>query len=145
MDTHVSSIERNLELTNTWLKELSTELHDIEHEEAWRRLGAVLQTVRDRIPVDEAANFAAQLPVLIRGYYYEGWKPESTPHKWRNKDEYCNAVNAKLGPRSPGATQVDPEETIRAVLKVTANHVENGELIKLKQMHNQEMQYLWPV
>lgn len=105
----------------------------------------MLQTVRDRVPVEEAANFAAQLPTLIRGYYYEGWKPESTPHKWRSKADYLNAVNEKLGPWSPEATQIDPEETIRAVLKVTANHVERGDLVKVKEMHKQEMHDLWPV
>lgn len=144
MQTHISTIERNLEVTNVWLKELCEELQDVEREEAWRRLGAVLQTMRDRIPVDEAANFAAQLPVLIRGYYYEGWKPESTPQKWRSKDEYCNAVVEKMGPRSPSAKEVDPEETIRAVLKVTARHINDDEIEKVKEMHSQEIQELWP-
>lgn len=140
MQTHVSTIERNLQVTNVWLKELAGELHDIEPEEAWRRLGAVLQTLRDRITVDEVANFAAQLPTLIRGYYYEGWKPESAPHKWRTRDEYFTAINKKMGNRE----NIDTEETVRAVLKVIANHIDRGEIEKVRQMHNQEMQDLWP-
>lgn len=140
MQSNVSTIDRNLEVTNTWLKEISEELHGIEREEAWKRLGAVLQTMRDRITVDEAANFAAQLPLLIRGHYYEGWKPESTPKKWRSKDEYFTAVNEKIGKPEP----IDAEETVRAVLKVTARHIDDGEVQKVKEMHNKEMWELWP-
>lgn len=90
--------------------------------------------------MEEAANFAAQLPVLIRGYYYEGWQPESTPQKWRSRDEYFTAVNEKIGNREP----VDAEETIRAVLKVTARHLNEGDVEKVKEMHNKELWDLWP-
>ncbi len=45
------------------------------------RLKAVLQTLRDRITVNEAADFAAQLPTIVRGLYFEEWHPAVTPHK----------------------------------------------------------------
>lgn len=140
MQTHVSAIERNIELTNIWLSELCSELNDIDKEDAWQRLGAVLQTVRDRMPVNEAADFAAQLPTLIRGEYFESWRPETAPHKWRRKDEYLDAVNAKLGPRPA----VDAEETTRAVLKVAKRHMDANEIEKVRKRHTKEMWDLWP-
>lgn len=40
---------------------------------------SVLQALRDRLTVEEAAEFASQLPQLIRGIYYE----ESDPARRR--------------------------------------------------------------
>lgn len=140
MQSSVGSIERNVEMANVWLNEISSELHNIDKEDAWTRLAAVLQTLRDRIPVDEAAGFAAQLPPLIRGIYYESWHPAGTPHKWRHKRDYLESVDAKLGPHEP----VDLEETVRAVLKVAARHMDANELQKVKAMHSKEIWDLWP-
>lgn len=140
MQTHVPVIERNMEVINTWLKEISEELNGIDREDAWIRLGAVLQTVRDRILVDEAAHFAAQLPVLIRGTFYADWHPADTPQKWRNREEYLEAVNEKMSGREP----VDAEATVRAVLKVVARHIDDGEIKKVREAHPKELWDLWP-
>jgi uncharacterized protein (DUF2267 family) len=56
--------------TNTWLKQLGEDRGD-----AYRVLRAVLHTLRDRLTVDEAAQFAAQLPELVRGVFYDSAKP----------------------------------------------------------------------
>jgi uncharacterized protein (DUF2267 family) len=65
-------------------------LHDIEQEFGWPRtrrnqsyaaLRAVLHALRDRLPVDESAQLAAQLPMLVRGIYYDGWDPSRVPVK----------------------------------------------------------------
>ena len=50
-------------------------------QQSYAALRAVLHALRDRLPVQESADLAAQLPVLIRGIYYEGWDPARVP--WR--------------------------------------------------------------
>jgi uncharacterized protein (DUF2267 family) len=140
MLTHVNTIERNIETVNVWLKELTSELPDVDRDDAWTRLSAVLQTVRDRVPPDEAAEFAAQLPEIVRGAYYGSWNPSDTPQKWRHRNEYLQAVNDKLGPREP----VDAEQTVRAVLKVLSRHMDSGALQKIKETHPKEVWDLWP-
>lgn len=140
MSTGVRAIERNIETANIWLNELCDELDHIDKEDAWVRLSAVLQTVRDRAPVDDAVDFASQLPHLIRGTYYDSWNPSDTPHTWRHREEYLNAVNHKLGPHAP----IDTERTVRAVLKVASHHVNPDALKKLKATHPKEVWDLWP-
>ena len=64
--THVDAIERSVQKTNEWLKELARELGTDERT-TWRVLHAYLQVLRDRLTIDEAAQLAAQVPVLLRG------------------------------------------------------------------------------
>jgi len=40
---------------------------------------AGLHALRDRLIPDEAVDLGAQLPMLVRGMHYEGWKPNATP------------------------------------------------------------------
>lgn len=54
---------------------------------AFRVLRAWLHTLRDRLTVAEAAHFAAQLPELVRGVYYDGWNPSRVPVRYGH-DEF---------------------------------------------------------
>lgn len=138
MQSSITVVEHNIKIINTWLKEISQELGDIGEDEAWTCLRAALQTLRDRIPVDEAADFAAQLPTLARGLYYEAWQPSQTPLKWRDRDDYLQAVASKLGDTA------DSEETMKAVLRVLARHLDNNELNRVRDMHPSDVWDLWP-
>ena len=43
-----------------------------DRQDAYRAVRGVLHTLRDRLPVEESAQLAAQLPTLLRGVFYEG-------------------------------------------------------------------------
>jgi hypothetical protein len=62
-----------------------------------------LHALRDCLIVDEAVNLGAQLPMLIRGFYYEGWRPEGRPFKYRHKEEFFAQVAKTL----PGMEQAE--------------------------------------
>lgn len=142
MQGSIDTVERNVAVINNWLKDTSEELGGIGEDEAWSRLRAVLQTLRDRITTDEAAHFAAQLPIIARGVFFEGWHPADTPQKWRDRAEYLESINQKINTNQQ--PDVDPEETLKAVLKVIVRHIDAGEVKKIKEMHPQEMWDLWP-
>ena len=138
MQSSIDIVDHNVKTINTWLKDISEELDGIGEEAAWARLKAVLQTLRDRITVDEAAHFAAQLPIIVRGLYFEGWHPAETPHKWRDRQEYLDAFNQKLYGDGSG------EEILKAVLRVLDRHLDSNELTRVKEMHPKEVWDLWP-
>lgn len=119
-----SIIERSVEKTHIWLKQLTGELGVEDRQYAYRALRAVLHTLRDRLTVDVAAKLAAQLPALIRGIYYEDWDPSRTPLPMHDVDAFLQHV-VKEG-RMAGETEASLAVT--AVARVMREHVSAGEI-----------------
>jgi uncharacterized protein (DUF2267 family) len=119
-----SIIERSVEKTHMWLKEIAEELGDEDRQYAYRALRAVLHTLRDRLTVDVAAKLAAQLPTLIRGIYYEDWDPSRTPLAIHDVAAFLDHVVSEG--RMAGETEASVAVT--AVARVLRAHVSSGEI-----------------
>jgi uncharacterized protein (DUF2267 family) len=91
MSTGVDVFDTTLQKTIALLKDICNEFGwpEERRQQAYSALRSVLHAIRDRLPVIEAANFAAQLPMLVRGFYYEGWKPESVPIKMHRQEFFA--------------------------------------------------------
>lgn len=120
----VSIIERSVQSTNAWLDELAVELGVDDRRYAYRVLRAFLHTVRDRLTVDEAAQLAAQLPELLRGIYYEGWDPSSTPAPYHDVGSFLERAEDEAG--HIGDTEASFAMT--AAMRVLRTHVSAGEI-----------------
>lgn len=107
--------DRTAQKSTEWLKEIGREMGPEDMQKSYQSLRAVLHTLRDRLSVDEAADLGAQLPILIKGIYYDGYKPSRTPVKIRTKDEFLSSVKEELG-QAVGA--VPSDEATEAVLKI---------------------------
>ena len=90
--THVDIIDRSSEKAHIWLNELAVELGTEDRQLAYRILRGFLHVLRDRLGVDEAAQLAAQLPLLVRGIFYENWDPSDTPQRYRDPAEFLDRV-----------------------------------------------------
>lgn len=128
-----------VEKTCGWLDELVGETGWTTRERAYGALRAVLHTLRDRLTTDEAVNLGAQLPMLVRGFYYEGWRPEGRPLKYRHKEEFLGQIGALC----PWLTEPERESAARAVFKVLAKHVTGGEIQQVIHQLPQEVRDLW--
>lgn len=121
---HADIVERSVEKTNIWLRDMAFELGRVDRAQAYRELRAVLHALRDRLTVDEAAQLAAQLPLLIRGIYYEGWDPSRTPQRYHDAHEFLARVRAEA--RLAGETEAS--YAVAAAVRVLRAHVSEGEL-----------------
>lgn len=138
--TAIPHIERSVHMANAWLKELAEELGWEDRERAYHALRVVLHAVRDRLTVDEAADMGAQLPLLIRGLYYEGWDPSSMPVKERRREQFLHHITAAF----PGDAGIYPESIAWAVFKVLERHVSSGEIKDVLHVLPEEIRSLWP-
>lgn len=133
--------DRTVQKSNAWLKELAEELHMEETHDAYLSLRTVLHALRDRLRPEEAAHLAAQLPMLLKGVYYEGWRPAATPSKVRSREEFYDVMREPLRSRMPNP---DPERITRAVFGLLARHVSEGEIQQIVSGLPEELRGLWP-
>jgi uncharacterized protein (DUF2267 family) len=92
--TGVTSLDHTVLETNVWLRDVQEEIHLETRQEAYNALRAVLHTLRDRLPPEVAIKLGAQLPLLLRRLYYEGWHAAGTPTKERHIEDFINHVGA---------------------------------------------------
>lgn len=79
MSTRTDPITHAEHSARHWLAAVGGALGTDDHRHTYRVLRAWLHAVRDRLTVEAAAHFGAQLPVLLRGIYYDGWTPGHVP------------------------------------------------------------------
>lgn len=121
----VSVFERTLQKSESWIGEMHAELTWMDADGIYNLLRATLQTLRDQLNTNEVAQFASQLPILLRGTFYECWDPK-IKIKGISKHDFLESVRQKLGPI--GQPNFDLESGVGVALKVIFNHVSPGEI-----------------
>jgi uncharacterized protein (DUF2267 family) len=119
--------DRTLQTTHIWLDDLMETLGWSDRQDALHALRTVLHGVRDHLPVNDAAHFSAQLPLLVRGVFFEGWQPAKTPLKERSGDQFLAHVNDSFLFK----VDADGRQVVSAVFQTLARHVSEGELEKV--------------
>ena len=138
--TYHEVFDNTLQKTHVWLKELMEELDWQDEHKAYLALRAVLQVLRDRVTVEEAVQLGAQLPMLIRGFYYEGWRPTRKPTKERHQEAFLAHVKEYF----KNDDRVIPERVVRAVFKILSQRITQGEIEDIKHVLPKELVGLWP-
>lgn len=136
---HLAGLDHAIQLAHEWIKELDRNFGWGDEARTYRLLRAVLHALRDRLPVNEAADLGAQLPLLIRGIYYDQWRPARTPIKPRDLPEFLGRVDAEFE-----ADPIDdPEWAISNVFGYLSQRVSEGEIEDVKQALPASVKYLW--
>jgi uncharacterized protein (DUF2267 family) len=130
--------DRTLQVTHTWLNEIGERIGP-GRQFAWHVLGAALHALRDRVPLELAAHVGAQLPLLVRGLYYEGWRPSERPDRTRTLDGFLDRVADGLAAARP----VDARDAAQAVFRVLSHHLDPGQVGKLVEALPRPVQELW--
>src|ERR1700730_3741747 len=137
--TGLEVFDKTVQTTNIWLDDIMERMGPDRHV-AWHILGAVLRVLRDRLPLDDVAHLGAQLPLLVRGLYYDQWHSPSTVRKERHQEEFLARVEEGLRDTRP----VNAREAVRTVFAVLAKHIAKGQADKTAQVLPTHTGALWP-
>jgi uncharacterized protein (DUF2267 family) len=78
--------------------------------------------------------------MLVRGFYYDNWKPAAMPTKIKTAQEFYDAVRENF----TADRNVNPMRLTEAVLRVFSANTSPGELEKVLGIFPPELQALWP-
>lgn len=128
-ETGLKIIDTTIQETNRWLKIVMDELETDDKRLAFGVLRAGLHALRDRVGPQAAVHLGAQLPMLLRGAYYEGWKPVETPAAERHAQAFLAHMKSSL----PPGLEVEPAEAFLAASAALAEQLDPGEWNKLQR------------
>ncbi|AEA25670.1 Protein of unknown function DUF2267 [Pseudonocardia dioxanivorans CB1190] len=109
-----NGILKQIERSYSWPKE--------RRNQSYAALRVVLHTLRDRLTVEEAAQLSAQLPLLVRGIYFEGWDPSKVPIKM-HRDDFLRRIRDDFPFELPDGI----ERLVGTTLEALRRHVTVGE------------------
>jgi uncharacterized protein (DUF2267 family) len=137
--TGLKVFDNTLHKTTLWLDDIMETLQWQDRHQAYSALRAVLHALRDRLTPEEATHLGAQLPMLIRGFYYEGWHPSDKPLRYRHKEEFLAHVKEQL----PKVEVSELEKIISAVFDELSKQMPNGEIKQTRDQLPADIRELW--
>ncbi|MEG6507770.1 DUF2267 domain-containing protein [Methyloligella sp. 2.7D] len=140
MSTGLDTFDKTVQESNLWLKDIMDRLETADRHRAYSSLRAVLHALRDRVGAENAAHLGAQLPMLLRGLYYEGWDPTDKPSKERHEEAFLAHIAKEL----PRAEEGEVEQGALAVLDVLSKHIDRNAAVKTAAMFPMELRKFWP-
>ena len=136
----LEGLEHTVQLTHTWINELDDRLGWNNKPRSYRLLKAVLHALRDWLQLNEAADLAAQLPTLLRGAYYEQWRPATTPVAHRTKADFLARVEDSFKIDALPQTS----QAVMAVFELLSKKISPGEIEDVRHALPEELRNLWP-
>lgn len=136
--TGLDVFDKTLQTTNIWLDEIMADLGP-DRQIAWKVLSTVLHKLRDRLPVDLSAHLGAQLPLLVRGAYYDQFEPSRQPVECDTHEEFAAEVAKWLSDVRP----IDPDAAIRSVFGLLSRHVDEGQIAKVRNALPRGLRQSW--
>lgn len=138
--TGLEVFDDTIQKTNIWLKDIMESLGRDNRRLAYRALRAVLHALRDRMTVEEAAHLSAELPMLVRGIFYEQYRPADMPVKIRDQQEFLDTINREIADLG----ELTPQQAAHAVFLCLNKHLDPNQTRQAREMMHQSIRRLWP-
>lgn len=137
--TGLEMLDHTVQLTHQWINELDAKLGWNDKHRTYRLLRAVLQATRDCLPLAESADFAAQLPTLLRGVYFEHWRPEEEYHGRMSLDRFLQRLNESF----KNDPIDDMADVVTGVYRFLSQKVSPGEVEDIVHSLPTQIRPLW--
>lgn len=113
MEHNLDVINRTVAKTYEWVSATGERAGLEDAHDAYQVLRSVLHALRDRLDANVAAHLAAQMPILLKGVFYDGWDPNRSPQR-TSMEGFLSRVEKEAGLKGTSAA----EDAVRAVMSV---------------------------
>jgi len=138
--TGLATFDDTIHITNIWLKELMERLDTDNRKDAYRALRVTMKALRDRIPNTEVIQLSAQLPMLVRGFFLEGWQPKKAPTDSKTQDEFIAGLSKEFKFTD---VRLSDKEIVSEVFGLLRSKISEGEIEDVKSCLPPSIRHLW--
>jgi uncharacterized protein (DUF2267 family) len=121
--TELPIYNKSPEQFREWVGQVAEELETDNMKLAYHALRGVLLALRDRLTPDEVFDLSSQMPLLIRGFFFEGYEIRNKPDKM-NREAFQKRVEKEL----PPIPDIPVDVVIRAVIRILRKRITKGEI-----------------
>lgn len=137
--TGITTLDHAPQVVAEWLNVLQRDLGWSNRKRAYKLLRETLHAIRDFLSVSETADLSAQLPLLIRAIFLDGWVPEKTPVQFRSVDDFVARITQAFA-QDP---LIDPDVAIEAVFSLLRQQISFGEYRHVTSTMRKPLRDLW--
>jgi uncharacterized protein (DUF2267 family) len=135
----VKKIEKEIQILHIWIKEISYNANWDQASFSLAALRAVLQELRDHLALKDLAHLSAQLPIIIRGIFFENWTPPKSSKSTYEHYLFLKNIEERLN-RYP---HIEAKSAVSAVFKTLAKHISHGEKEKMRKILPESIEVWW--
>jgi uncharacterized protein (DUF2267 family) len=139
MSAGLAVFDTTVQESNEWLKLIEAELPPCDRQQAYAAFRAVFHVLRDRLPTEAVLGLSAQLPMLLRGVFLEGWRA-GPPTDIRDPKVFAQTVSDRLPPKFPR----EGAGAVVAVFSVMTKRLDPDEVSKLVKHLPASLRTFWP-
>jgi uncharacterized protein (DUF2267 family) len=138
--SRLSVLESTIQKTHEWLRDIKQGLGFDNDRAAYAALRGTLHALRDQLQTDEIAQLGAQLPLLVRGIYYESWDPKPAAATVSGRPDFLGSISHELHAHPELRDTIQVAQT---VLGVISAHVSSGEIDQVVHVLPADVRKLW--
>jgi uncharacterized protein (DUF2267 family) len=129
LSTNISSLDRAITNAVEIIDEVQDELGWESKDKTYQATKAVLQSVRDRLQIEEVVHLSANLPLILKGMMMDGYLLRNKPERIRDLEGFLELVQANYD--STMHDMINSEDATITVLNVLNSHIGGGEFTKV--------------
>lgn len=118
MRTGVEALDRSLLQTQQWVAAVDARMNARHPRLSMTVLQSTLQALREQLDPAQAARFADQLPLPLKGAFFEGWRPGAM-HPAADREAFLARIEATSFRR----IGLSLERAVKAALEVIAGQL----------------------
>ena len=103
--------DSSLQKSNLWLKDVQQTARLRSRFQAYSALRVVLHSIRDCLPPGSVVKLAAQMPLFMKGLFYDGWHFSPKPRRM-DRDQFFGRIRQALRTQP----DIDPSLALEGVI-----------------------------